>query len=190
MARRFIVPDLPESGDLASNFDDLGLFVFNRRHERDINLPTESTEVRIPPYVVPQEESAISPGSGSFVGQVGLQEETQEQEKTRVTVSCDCRNTCQRKGCPCKNSGQYCSNECTCRGSKRKPCQNRLVERELAHAEGETETSTRPAIPAVTGIDVKVMNNLVSELEKSYLFAYIIYTFQINYLEISPCLYC
>ena len=50
----------------------------------------------------------------------------QDSDLETVTVTCSCKNTCQRtKNCPCKAAGVFCGAACRC-GNRRTPCKNKV----------------------------------------------------------------
>ena len=50
----------------------------------------------------------------------------QDSDLETVTVTCSCKNTCQRtKSCPCKAAGIFCGAACRC-GNRRAPCKNKV----------------------------------------------------------------
>ncbi len=169
MARRFTVPELDDE-NLRSDFGALDLLVFGLSDRPEIPQhlrPPESTEGVIAGGELQESEEVrlgyasgpTAPAEKSQIdgATVTVADHQSQQEEARVTISCDCRNTCQRKGCPCRSAGKFCKkNDCTC-GSRRKPCKNVLPtahqDEDVDNPQEVTETGNTPPSSIV---DVKV----------------------------------
>ncbi len=64
---------------------------------------------------------------GGLFGGGGLFKDSRYVFICSFSVTCDCSNTCQQKGCPCKNACEWCSDACKCKGSKTKQWLNRPI---------------------------------------------------------------
>ncbi len=117
MTRLSTVPDL-EDENLRSDFRALGLLVFcwSDRAEIPQHLqPQKSTEggelqeseeeVRL--GYVSGPASAPPPPEDSQIDVDSVADQQFLQKEARVTASCDCGNTWQRKGCLCRSAGEF-----------------------------------------------------------------------------------
>ena len=155
---------IPADNNLASDFGDLELYVFNR-NDRPTIRPEARPRVNEESMTVARETRTETETETVADRTINREETEQVQGMSSKEVTCDCRSTCQRKGCPCRNARELCdANLCSC-GSKKKACQNRGGPRPSLHADPPQQNNEATNSELGSNIDVKVsLNHLQKNL--------------------------
>ena len=147
---------IPADDDLASDFGDLELFVFNR-NDRPTIRPEAQPRFNEESMTQARETISTETVADRPVNLASTEETEQVQGTSSKQVTCDCRSTCQRKGCPCRNARELCdANLCSC-GSKKKACQNRGRPRPGLRLDPPEQNSQATNSGLGSNIDVKVI---------------------------------